>query len=106
MLLENRYLVTKDDLVVMASEAGVLDITPERIAHKGRLQPGRMLLVDTVAGRIISDEELKQQVAAVHPYQDWLDQHLLSLDDLDSGPAPAPARWAAASPASGPAIAR
>jgi len=85
-----RYLVTKDDLVVMASEAGVLDIAPERIAHKGRLQPGRMLLVDTLAGRLISDEEVKQRMAAAHPYQDWLDEHLLSLDDLDSDPTTVP----------------
>ena len=62
-LRPSRYLVTKDGMVVMASEAGVLDIPPERIAYKGRLQPGRMFLVDTVAGRIVQDEELKRSFA-------------------------------------------
>ncbi len=85
-LRPSRYVVTKDGLVVMASEAGVLDIAPERVLHKGRLQPGRMLLVDTAAGRIISDKELKGRMARAYPYQEWLDQHLVSLDELDSTP--------------------
>src|SRR5207302_117527 len=74
-LRPSRYYVTRDDLVIMASEVGVLDIAPERIAHKGRLQPGRMFLVDLEQGRIIEDGELKQQIATDHPYGDWLQAH-------------------------------
>ncbi|OEH85519.1 glutamate synthase subunit alpha [Desulfuribacillus stibiiarsenatis] len=81
-----RYYVTKDDLIIMASEVGVLDIAPENVVCKKRLEPGRMLLVDTVAGRIIDDEELKSQIATEHPYRDWLDEHLVSLDDLPEAP--------------------
>jgi glutamate synthase domain-containing protein 2/glutamate synthase domain-containing protein 1/glutamate synthase domain-containing protein 3 len=81
-LRPSRYYVTKDDFVVMASEVGVLDIEPERIAQKGRLQPGRMLLVDTEQGRIISDEELKQSIAGAKPYRKWLDEYVVTLDDL------------------------
>ncbi|MGD2049589.1 MAG: glutamate synthase large subunit, partial [Chloroflexota bacterium] len=89
-LRPSRYLITRDGLVVMASEAGVLDIAPDRVLHKGRLQPGRMLLVDTAAGRIISDEELKGRMAKAYPYQEWLDQHLASLEELDPPPAISP----------------
>jgi glutamate synthase (ferredoxin) len=67
-LRPSRYYVTKDDRVIMASEVGVLPIAPELVAHKGRLQPGRMFLVDTAVGRIIGNEELKQQLAHEHPY--------------------------------------
>ena len=81
-LRPSRYYVTKDDLVVLASEVGVLEVPPDRVLHKDRLQPGRMLLVDTEQGRIISDEELKSQVATAHPYQAWLDEHLVALTDL------------------------
>jgi glutamate synthase (ferredoxin) len=81
-LRPSRYYVTKDDLVIMASEVGVLAIEPERVLEKRRLQPGRMFLVDTEEGRIISDEELKQQIATAHPYQKWLDAHLVHFDDL------------------------
>ncbi|HRY29311.1 MAG TPA: glutamate synthase central domain-containing protein, partial [Elusimicrobiota bacterium] len=81
-LRPSRYYVTKDDLVVLASEVGVLDIPPERILHKGRLKPGRMLLIDTEKGRIVSDKEIKQTIAAEHPYGDWLKQHRLFLSDL------------------------
>ena len=77
-----RYYVTKDDLVIMASEAGVLDIPADRILKKGRLQPGRMLLIDTEEGRIIDDEELKQQIAREHPYGTWLQDNLISLASL------------------------
>jgi len=80
-----RYYVTKDDLVIMASEVGVLDLIPERIAAKGRLEPGRMLLIDTEEGRIISDEEIKKQVSSARPYRQWLDEHMLTLEKL---PAP------------------
>ncbi len=86
-----RYYVTKDDLVIMASEVGVLDIPPDRVLKKGRLQPGRMLLVDTAEGRIIDDEELKQQIAAEHPYAQWLNDNLISLENIPvSSHAPEP----------------
>ena len=84
-LRPSRYYVTKDDMVIMASEAGVLPIAPERIAIKGRLQPGRMFLVDTQQGRIIADEELKKKYASAHPYQKWLEEHHVLLETL---PAP------------------
>ncbi len=64
-----RYYVTADDLVVMASEVGVLDVPPERVVQKGRLEPGRMFLIDTAEGRIIADEELKHRMASEHPYR-------------------------------------
>ncbi len=83
-LRPSRYYVTKDDLVVMASEVGVLDIPPDRILLKGRLQPGRMLLVDTEAGRIIDDEELKSQLSMEHPYGEWLKDNLITLDSIPS----------------------
>ncbi len=91
-LRPSRYYVTKDDLVVMASEVGVLDIPPDRVLHKGRLQPGRMFLIDTEEGRIISDEEIKHQVASAHPYRQWLDQHLVELAHLPDPAEPAGAR--------------
>jgi len=77
-----RYLVTDDDLVVMASETGVLPIPEERIVHKWRLQPGKMFLVDTEAGRIIDDKELKDSLASARPYRDWIDRIRVKLDDL------------------------
>jgi glutamate synthase (NADPH) large chain len=85
-LRPSRYYVTKDDLVVMASEVGVLDIPPERILEKGRLQPGRMFLVDTSQGRIIGDDEIKDQMAAAAPYGQWLKENLISLSDLPKPP--------------------
>ena len=75
-LRPSRYVVTKDGFVVMASEVGVLDIAPENVQHKDRLQPGRMFLVDTAQQRIIADEELKEGMAARHPYRTWIDLHL------------------------------
>jgi glutamate synthase (ferredoxin) len=81
-LRPSRYYVTKDDVVIMASEAGVLPVAPDRIAVKGRLQPGRMFLVDTREGRIIADEELKRKYAGEHPYQEWLDKHHVLLENL------------------------
>lgn len=81
-LRPSRYYITKDDLVVMASEAGVLDIEPERILRKDRLQPGRMFLVDTAQGRIISDTEIKETIAREKPYAKWLKKHLLELEPL------------------------
>jgi len=85
-LRPSRYYVTKDDLVIMGSEAGVLPIAPERVAVKGRLQPGRMFLVDTVEGRIVADEELKKKYSSAQPYQQWLDEHHVLLKDLPQPP--------------------
>ncbi len=81
-LRPSRYYVTKDDLVIMASEAGVLPIEPERVAFKGRLQPGRMFLVDMEEGRIVADEEIKEGIAKAKPYRQWLNENLVNLDDL------------------------
>jgi glutamate synthase domain-containing protein 2/glutamate synthase domain-containing protein 1/glutamate synthase domain-containing protein 3 len=85
-LRPSRYYVTKDDLVIMASEVGVLDVPPERVLIKQRLQPGRMFLVDTEEGRIISDEELKQTVAKARPYRQWLHEHLVDFEALPEIP--------------------
>jgi len=85
-LRPSRYYITKDDLVVMASEAGVLDIEPERILKKDRLQPGKMFLVDTAEGRIVSDEEIKSGVSNAEPYQEWLDSNMLGLENLPELP--------------------
>lgn len=81
-----RYYVTKNDLIVMASEVGVLDIPPEDIILKDRLRPGRILLVDTEQGRIISDDEVKMQIASEQPYGEWIEKHLVSLEDLEDAP--------------------
>ena len=89
-LRPSRYCVTKDGLVVMASEVGVLDIPPENILVKERLHPGRIFLVDTAQGRIIDDEEIKAQLAAEHPYAEWLRENLVRLEDLPAHPVPAP----------------
>ncbi|MBT8200155.1 MAG: glutamate synthase large subunit, partial [Acidimicrobiia bacterium] len=85
-LRPSRYWVTDDDLVVMASEVGVLDIPQSRIVEKGRLQPGKMFLIDTEQGRIIRDEEIKDQLAAARPYQAWLDENALHLDYIEPRP--------------------
>ncbi|MFZ2058821.1 MAG: glutamate synthase large subunit [Acidimicrobiales bacterium] len=77
-----RYWVTDDGLVVLASEVGVLDLDPASVTIKGRLRPGRMFLVDTAAGRIVEDEEIKASLAAEHPYADWLAEGLVHLKDL------------------------
>ena len=77
-----RWWVTSDGLVVMASESGVLDIAPDRVVRKGRLQPGRMLLVDTGQGRIIDDAEVKAELAAEQPYARWLEENRITLEQL------------------------
>ncbi len=82
-LRPSRYCVTTDDRVIMASETGVLPVDPAMIKTKGRLQPGKMFVVDMEQGRIISDEELKQQVCARKPYADWLHQYKIRLEELD-----------------------
>ncbi len=91
-LRPSRYYLTNDDMIILASEVGVLnDLPEESIIAKQRLQPGRMLLVDTVQGRIISDEEIKLEMARAQPYQEWLDKHLTKLEDLEAAPhAPVP----------------
>ena len=81
-LRPGRYVVTHDDLVVMASEAGVLEIAPEQVKRKGRLQPGKMFLVDTVEGRIISDKEIKQTLASRRPYAEWLQENQITIDQI------------------------
>jgi glutamate synthase (NADPH/NADH) large chain len=81
-LRPGRFVVTHDGLVVMASEAGVLEIDPENIKIKGRLQPGKMFLVDTVEGRIISDKEIKRQLASRQPYQQWLEENQITMAQL------------------------
>ena len=81
-LRPGRYTVTHDDLVVMASEAGVLDFEPENVKLKGRLQPGKMFLVDTVEGRIVSDREIKQRLSFQQPYAAWLTENQVKLDQL------------------------
>jgi glutamate synthase (NADPH/NADH) large chain len=81
-LRPGRYWVTDDGLVVLASETGVLDLEPGRVVRKGRLQPGRMFLVDTEHGRIVSDDEVKSSLAAENPYEDWLHAGLLNLGAL------------------------
>ena len=83
-----RFMVTNDDLVIMASEAGVLDIPEERITRKWRLEPGKMLLVDLEAGRIIDDAELKADMASAKPYQQWLDETQIKLETLPDEIAP------------------
>ena len=81
-LRPGRYLITDDGLVVLASEIGVLDIEPSRIVRKGRLRPGRMFLVDTDAGRLIEDDELKAELAAAEPWGEWLQNGRINLKDL------------------------
>jgi glutamate synthase (ferredoxin) len=84
-LRPSRYYVTKDDKVVLASEVGVIDIKPENVKYKGRLEPGKMLLIDTEAKRIISDEEIKKSIAVLHPYEEWNDKHIVKLSNLPVG---------------------
>ena len=81
-LRPGRFMVTNGGLVIMASEAGVLPVDPEEVRFKGRLEPGRMLLVDTVKGRIIPDDEIKQQLAARQPYAQWLKENQVTLKHL------------------------
>jgi len=85
-LRPSRYYVTRDNRVIMASEAGVLPVAPEDVLEKGRLQPGRMFLIDTKEGRIIGDEEIKQKIVSEKPYRKWLDENLVLLDKLPDAP--------------------
>jgi glutamate synthase domain-containing protein 2/glutamate synthase domain-containing protein 3 len=81
-----RYLVTTDGLVILASEAGVVEFPPEKIQHKGRLRPGHMFLVDTAEGRIITDNEIKSKIARQKPYRRWLDENRIELRGLFDAP--------------------
>ena len=81
-LRPSRYYVTKDDRVIMASEVGVLEVAPENVKYKGRLQPGRMFLVDFEEGRIIADEELKDSVSSARPYEEWVNRQRMTLDQI------------------------
>ncbi|MEO6989291.1 MAG: glutamate synthase central domain-containing protein, partial [Aquihabitans sp.] len=85
-LRPGRYWVCDDGLVVLGSESGILDIPAERVVTKGRLQPGRMFLVDTAQGRIVADDEIKSTLADEHPYQEWLDAGIVELEDLPERP--------------------
>jgi len=87
-LRPSRYWVTDDNVVIMASEVGVVDVPPNKIIEKGRLQPGRMFLIDTTQGRIIRDHEIKSGLASGLPYAEWLAGNQSPLDDL-------PAAWPA-----------
>ncbi len=89
-LRPSRYIVTKDGYVVMASESGVLEIDPANVHSRGRLQPGRMFLVNTAEGRIVADEEIKEGLAGRKPYRTWLNRQLIKLSVLPA-PAPVPA---------------
>jgi glutamate synthase (NADPH/NADH) large chain len=81
-LRPSRFWITKDGLVVLASEVGVLDIPQERVLRKGRLQPGKMFLVDLDAGRIIEDDEIKDSLAKTAPYGEWLHAGMVRLEDI------------------------
>ncbi len=90
-LRPSRYYVTTDDLVILASEVGVLDIPAERVVVKERLHPGKIFLVDTVQGRIIADDEVKDQLAREQPYGEWVRRHLIRIEDVPAAPyLPAP----------------
>jgi glutamate synthase (ferredoxin) len=90
-LRPSRYTVTKDDLVIMASETGALEIPPENVLVKERLHPGKIFLVDTALGRIVDDEEVKEGLAKAEPYGEWLKEHLIDIEDLpDASELPLP----------------
>ncbi|MET0405171.1 MAG: glutamate synthase large subunit, partial [Cystobacter sp.] len=84
-----RYLVTEDDRIILASETGVIDVPASQVRRKGRLTPGRMLLVDTLEGRILEDEEVKRDITTRWPYRRWLERNVTTLEDLPTEPAPA-----------------
>jgi len=87
-LRPSRYYVTDDDKCIMASEVGVVDVDPARVVAKGRLQPGKIFLIDFEAGRMIPDEEIKSEWARRRPYGEWLDRQRMDLDELPRAPAP------------------
>ncbi|MFP4016803.1 MAG: glutamate synthase-related protein, partial [Halanaerobiales bacterium] len=81
-LRPSRYYITDDDMVIVASEVGVLDLPEEKIVSKQRLQPGKMLLIDTEKGKIINDEELKNKMASENPYEEWLKKYMINIKDI------------------------
>ena len=81
-LRPSRYYITQDDTIVLASEVGVVDLDPATIVKKDRLRPGRMLVIDTVAGRIIGNDEIKHKIATEQPYRKWLDENLIKLNAI------------------------
>ena len=85
-LRPSRYWVTKDDRVIMASEVGALDVAPEDVVKKGRLEPGRMFLIDLEQGRIVDDEELKHSIATAQPYGKWLEEYMVPLAEVPEAP--------------------
>ncbi len=89
-LRPSRYYVTSDDIVILSSEVGVLPIAPGEVVSKGRLEPGRMLLVDTREGRIVGDEELKHTLSNAAPYAEWTEKYMTNLNDMDEVPARSP----------------
>jgi len=89
-LRPSRYVITKDDLMVMGSEVGVQTFAPEEIREKGRLKPGKIILVDVQEGKIYRDEELKAQLALEHPYMDWIGKNMVNLEDIQTGNIVAP----------------
>jgi len=84
-LRPSRYIITKDDLMVMGSEVGVQTFNPEEIREKGRLKPGKIILVDVQEGKIYRDEELKEQLASAHPYLDWIRRNMVNLEQIQAG---------------------
>jgi glutamate synthase (NADPH/NADH) large chain len=89
-LRPSRYVITEDDRVILASEAGVIDVPPAQVKRKGRLQPGRMFLVDTDEGRIVEDDEVKKDITGRWPYRKWLERNVFTWDDVPDAPAPMP----------------
>ena len=87
-LRPSRYTVTKDGYVIMSSETGVIEIDPKNIEHHGRLEPGKMFLVDMNKGRIVKDEEIKESIVSKHPYKQWLDKNLVHLRDIPAKKGP------------------
>ena len=87
-LRPSRYTVTKDGNVIMSSETGVVDIEPEEVEFHGRLEPGKMFLVDMNEGRIVNDEEIKEKIAAKQPYRKWLNENLVHLKDISAKKGP------------------
>ncbi|MDP3504554.1 MAG: glutamate synthase large subunit [Myxococcales bacterium] len=83
-----RYVITEDDRVILASEAGVIDVPPAQVKRKGRLQPGKMFIVDTDEGRIVEDDEVKKEIAGRWPYRKWLDRNVFTWADVPEAPAP------------------
>ncbi len=87
-LRPSRYTLTKDNFLIMSSETGVLDIQPEQVAYHGRLEPGKMFLVNMNEGRIVQDEEIKNHVASLRPYRKWLDKNLVNLKEIPAKKGP------------------